>query len=307
VLDQPASSQALWNIYNATGIRPEFLIPVLSYESGLNPSVQNSQGAPYYGIGQNSAELIQQTGLTPAEYLTKPASFQLQNVVLPYFHSVVSKYGSLNSGVKVYQAEYMPASLQYAPGLDDVITKSPAIEYTSNVIFDKQRKGYITPRDLAVAVASQVPHPAVQKAISDAYAYAPSMGPPQDPVWGNTRGIHFTPKVTAAIALGIVGTAAAAAYLLAPDIFGLPAFAGARENPSTDLEERPSMRVQSLIFPRDRWTKAEARAWLKSHGYKSRSVDETSQSWRFRQEDPDQFDVLRTKAFGDNIKAVVGR
>lgn len=121
------------------------------------------------------------------------------------------------------------------------------------------------------------------------------------------RSIEFTPKVTAAIALGIVGTAAAAAYLLAPEIFGLPGLAPARENPPTDLAERPSMRVQSLIFPRDKWTKTEARAWLKSHGYKSRSVDETSQSWRFRQEDPDQFDVLRTKTFGDNIKAVVGR
>jgi len=124
---------------------------------------------------------------------------------------------------------------------------------------------------------------------------------------GSNRSINFTPKVTAAIALGIVGTAAAAAYLLAPEIFGIPGLAPARENPSTDLEERPSMRVQTLIFPRDKWTKAEARAWLKAHGYKSRSVDETSQSWRFRQEDPDQFDVLRTKAFGDNIKAVVGR
>jgi hypothetical protein len=123
----------------------------------------------------------------------------------------------------------------------------------------------------------------------------------------NGRSIEFTPKVTAAVALGIVGTAAAVAYLLTPEIFGLPGFADAHENPTEADEEHPSMRVQSLIFPRDKWTKAEARAWLKAHGYKSRSVDETSQSWRFRQEDPDQFDVLRTKSFGDNIKAVVGR
>lgn len=306
MLDQPASSSAFWAIYNATGIRPEFLIPVLSFESGLEPSIPNQAGAPYYGIGQNAGSFITQvTGLSPTDYLTKPASYQLQNVVLPYFHAIVSKYGSLPSGVKVYQAEFMPASLQYAPGLDDVITKAPAIEYTDNVGFDRQRKGYITPRDLAAAVASQVSKPAVQQAIAAAYALAPSMGPPQDPVWGNT-GPTFTPKVVAAIALGIVGTAAAAAYLIAPEIFGLPAL-GAHENPSTELAERPSMRVQSLIFPRDKWTKPEARAWLKSHGYKSRSVDETSQSYRFRQEDPDQFDVLRTKSFGDNIKAVVGR
>lgn len=121
------------------------------------------------------------------------------------------------------------------------------------------------------------------------------------------RSINFTPAVTAAIALGIVGTAAAAAYLLAPEAFGLPAFAGARENPSQDLAERPSMQVQSLLFPRDKWTKPEARAWLKEHGYKSKKVDETDRYYRFRQRDPDEFTVLRTKDFGEHIKAIVGR
>jgi hypothetical protein len=302
VLDQPASSQALWSIYDATGIRPEFLLPVLSYESGLDPSVPNRAGAPYYGIGQNSGSFITElTGLSPADYLTKPASYQLQNVVLPYFNGIVRQYGSLTSGVRVYQAEYMPASLQYAPGLDDVITKSPAIEYTDNIVFDKQRKGYITPRDLAAAVASQVPHPAVQQAIAAAYAFAPTLGPPQDPVWG-ANGWTLTPKVTAAIAIGIIGTAAAIAYLLHPDMLAM-----AHENPSNELVERTSMRVQSLIFPRDKWTKPQARAWLKTHGYKSKKVDETEHTYRFRQEDPDDFSVLRTKSFGENIKAVVGR
>jgi hypothetical protein len=119
--------------------------------------------------------------------------------------------------------------------------------------------------------------------------------------------IRFTPAVTTAIAFGILGTAAVAAYLLEPEVFGLPGFAGARENPSRELAERPSMRVQSLLFPRDRWTKPKARAWLKEHGYKSRKVDETDRYYRFRQEDPDQFTVLRTKDFGENIKAIVGR
>lgn len=122
---------------------------------------------------------------------------------------------------------------------------------------------------------------------------------------GNSA-VNLTPAMTAAIAFGIVGTAAAAAYLLAPEIFGIPAL-GARENPANDLAERERMRVQSLLFPRDRWTKPEARGWLKEHGYKSRKVDETDRYYRFRQVDPDQFTVLRTKDFGEHIKAIVGR
>ena len=123
---------------------------------------------------------------------------------------------------------------------------------------------------------------------------------------GNSA-VNLTPAMTAAIAFGIVGTAAAAAYLLAPEMFGIPALGSARENPANDLAERDRMRVQSLLFPRDRWTKPEARTWLKEHGYKSRKVDETDRYYRFRQVDPDQFTVLRTKDFGEHIKAIVGR
>jgi hypothetical protein len=306
MLDQ-ASSQAFWNIFDATGIRPEFLIPVLSYESGLNPAVPNSAGAPYFGIGQNAGSFItQQTGLSPEEYLTKPASFQLQNVVLPYFNDVVRKYGPLTSGTRVYMAEFYPASLQYAQGPSDIIVQSPSQAYVDNASFDPQHKGTITVQDLANVVSSQLSHPAVQNAIAAAYALRPNMGPPQDPVWGSSGGLRFTPAVTAAIAFGIVGTAATIAYLLDPELFRMPALLGARENPS-EVDDGNPMRVQSLLFPRDKWTKVTARAWLKEHGYKSRSVDETSMYYRFRQEDPAQFSVMRTKRFGDSIKAVVGR
>jgi hypothetical protein len=118
--------------------------------------------------------------------------------------------------------------------------------------------------------------------------------------------LTLTPKVTAAIAIGIVGTAAVAAFLLTPELFRAPARALAFENPA-ESEKRSSVRVQSLMFPRDKWTKEEARAWLKEHGYKSKRVDETDTYWHFRQESPDNFEIIRSKPFGEAIMARVGR
>lgn len=303
-LDQPASSQAFWQIYDACGLRCEYLIPVLSYESGLNPAVANAAGAAYIGIGQNATSYVQQlTGLSESEYLAQPASYQLSRVVLPYFLGITRQYGVLTSGVRCYQAEFYPASLQYALSANSIIVQAPSAAYEANAGFDRSRKGSITVNDLAVAITSQLPKASVQNAIAAAYQLRPSMRPPRDPVWGD-RGWQLTPAMTAAVALGIVGSAAAIAYLLTPELFGgLPSLA--RENPSETLEE--AMRVQSLLFPRDKWTKPEARDWLKEHGYKSRKVDETDRYYRFRQEDPAQFSVLRTKRFGEDIKAVVGR
>src|SRR5882672_2473418 len=179
-LDQPGSTTALWNIYDATGVRPEWLLPVLSYESSLNPAVQNAAGAPYYGIGQNIESYAR---TDPGTYMTWPASLQLQNVVLDYFKAVVAKYGKLKSGIQVYQAEFYPASLLTARGLDDVIVSAPSAAYEANRGFDKTGKGSITPRDLGDAVASQAVHPAVQAAIAEAYAKRPWLFQ-TDPVYG---------------------------------------------------------------------------------------------------------------------------
>jgi hypothetical protein len=54
------------------------------------------------------------------------------------------------------------------------------------------------------------------------------------------------------------------------------------------------VRVQSLIFPKDKWDSAEAvRSWLSNHGY-STELDATGSSWRARQEDPGKFSRLRS-------------
>ncbi len=184
-LDQPASSEAFWSLYDATGIRPEYLIPVLSFESGLNPSVRNHAGAPYYGIGQNSEAAISSAGAASVdEYLTWPASRQIHCVVKPYFQGEVRTFGPLKSGIKVYQAEFYPVSLRTSPQLDDVIVKSPQAAYTANKVFDQGNKGYITPRDLGHAISSQLNKANVQAAIAEAYNVRPNMAPPLDSIYG---------------------------------------------------------------------------------------------------------------------------
>lgn len=45
--------------------------------------------------------------------------------------------------------------------------------------------------------------------------------------------------------------------------------------------------VQSVIFPADKWTEAEARAWLKEHDMYTDGLERTENTLRFRQVDPD--------------------
>lgn len=74
--------------------------------------------------------------------------------------------------------------------------------------------------------------------------------------------------------------------------------------------------VQTLLFPRDRWTEHEAKAWARKHGFKYGDLDNPAYTGgageylRLRQADPSEFTALRTIDFGDprrvGIKAVVG-
>lgn len=70
------------------------------------------------------------------------------------------------------------------------------------------------------------------------------------------------------------------------------------------LKGDSSMTVQSLIFPKERWTKEEAAAWCKDHDYRA-EVDETGDSLRYRQRDPGEFEEgsFRTAEFGKHMAA----
>jgi hypothetical protein len=52
--------------------------------------------------------------------------------------------------------------------------------------------------------------------------------------------------------------------------------------------------IQTLIFPKMHWTEEEAVSWAKEHDFRADKVDETEDSWRIRQFDPDEFERLRT-------------
>jgi hypothetical protein len=108
--------------------------------------------------------------------------------------------------------------------------------------------------------------------------------------------------------LGLLA-AAGLVYFLRPDLFRQVPIVGrfaARENP-VRRQGRGGSRVQTLIFPRSRFTPAEAKAWAHAHNFKSGKVDMTEHSIRLRQEDPARFSRMRTIRMGSSpVQAVVG-
>jgi hypothetical protein len=75
-------------------------------------------------------------------------------------------------------------------------------------------------------------------------------------------------------------------------------------------EEAPqSTTVQTLIFPKSKYSESRAKAWSMAHGYVVHKTDVTSQSIRIRQRPPSKFQKgsLRTISFGrSGIRAVIG-
>jgi len=75
-------------------------------------------------------------------------------------------------------------------------------------------------------------------------------------------------------------------------------------------EERPPTTIQTLIFLKEKFKTAEAaKKWAADHDFKSDKVDETKDSFRLRQKDPEDFDSnsFRTIDLEEGVKAVIGR
>lgn len=74
-------------------------------------------------------------------------------------------------------------------------------------------------------------------------------------------------------------------------------YVGAQEEAAFALahvvQKQEGFEIQTILFPKARWTLQRARAWLSEHDWKSDKLDETANAYRFRQEDPDKFDRLR--------------
>jgi hypothetical protein len=52
-------------------------------------------------------------------------------------------------------------------------------------------------------------------------------------------------------------------------------------------EEQGSHLVQSVVLNKDKFDKDEAKAWIQNHGYRHSAIDETPNTYRFRQINPD--------------------
>ena len=218
-LDFPASGDALWTLYDATGIRPEYILPVLYSESGFQ-SVQNYAGYPYYGINQASVQMISNyTGLDPQSYLALPASEQIRRCVIPEYQNIQNQFGPLRSATRCYQANFLPATLSVVKTLDGVLAHQGNTNewgagdvYSANAGLDTQQKGTITLGDLAKSVEKSAQSAAVQSALKQTYALRPGETM-QDPAYGTDFGIgsffQLTPQ-----RLVLVGVAGFLGYTL---------------------------------------------------------------------------------------------
>ncbi|MCX7611852.1 MAG: phage portal protein [Ignavibacterium sp.] len=74
-------------------------------------------------------------------------------------------------------------------------------------------------------------------------------------------------------------------------------------------QEEDGLKIQTLIFSKKYFTLEEAKKWIEEHGFVDNGVDETENSYRFRQRDPEDFDPesFRTITIDTGIKAVVGK
>jgi phage-related protein (TIGR01555 family) len=74
--------------------------------------------------------------------------------------------------------------------------------------------------------------------------------------------------------------------------------------------DAPPTSTQSVIVSKKVFPTAErARAWLKKHGFKTSKIDETEESFRFRQREPGEFKPgsFRTIELRTGVSAVIGR
>jgi hypothetical protein len=64
--------------------------------------------------------------------------------------------------------------------------------------------------------------------------------------------------------------------------------------------------VQSLIFSKDDFTEKSAKDWAKNHDFKYGYIDEKENTYRIRQQEPSDFENMRTIEMTEGVKAVIG-
>lgn len=196
---------ALWSLYDASGIRPEYMIPMLYLESGFDPTLANRAGAPYYGIAQTMGAHLTALGTTPAAFMAMSQGDQIRLAVSPYFKRAVASYGPLRSATRVYLANYLPARLATARSLSQIVEPGGTVYYKGNEVLDPLHHHAIALSDLALLMARAVKQPEAKAAIARAYALRPAAAPPREAVYGDDFVDPFailTGVVLAALAAG---------------------------------------------------------------------------------------------------------
>ncbi|MDE2022211.1 MAG: hypothetical protein KGI71_04875 [Patescibacteria group bacterium] len=207
MLDFPATAQALWAGYDSGKLpRPEYLLPVLFSESGFSTSVTNSIGC----VGLN--QLCPFAWPIPPGYASWTASQQIAGPISSMFAANKAKFGPLNSGTRVYQSNFLPATLATAKDLDSVIAKQGGAVYAANSGLDYQHTGAIRVSDLAHFVARAAANSTVQSAIAQTYALRPGESP-EDPVYGTDFG-HGGVEGLPFSHVALIGAGVASAVLL---------------------------------------------------------------------------------------------
>lgn len=71
------------------------------------------------------------------------------------------------------------------------------------------------------------------------------------------------------------------------------------------------MVVQSVVFPKKAFTMKAAKKWLTKHNYRTsfygKGVDETPNTYRFRQAAPSQLSDYRTLTLPNEVQLVLAR
>ncbi len=132
------------------GVSPHDLATVIAFETAgtFDPTIKNPN-AEAYGLIQ-----FTETGLRGMGDLRKPSdiaklSFNEQLMLTEKYilsHGAISKDTLADLYLVIFAPKYSGAAMS------SVLYKSPSRSYTFNKGLDKERKGYITKRDAAMAV-----------------------------------------------------------------------------------------------------------------------------------------------------------
>lgn len=65
------------------------------------------------------------------------------------------------------------------------------------------------------------------------------------------------------------------------------------------------MTIQSVKFPKDKFTVSEAKEWLKEHKFKYGKVDNRGKFYKFKQVNPNEFDNYTTNVLPNGIELII--